>query len=50
MKRSPVTVMFILFVYGLFNATDVSSIYEIIASSGWLVHDELERMCEEMMT
>jgi len=42
--------MFILLVYGLFNDTDASSVYEIMASTGWLVHDELERMREEMMT
>jgi hypothetical protein len=30
MRRSPVTVMFILFVYSLFNDTDGSSIYEIV--------------------
>ena len=49
MKRSPVTVMFILFVYGLFNDTDGSSFYGVIASTGWLMRDELERMCEEEM-
>jgi len=30
MKRSPVTVMFILFVCSLFNGTDGSSVYEIL--------------------